>query len=259
MSEQDSKRWREGAAPVAGLSEAMVAYSEKGSSDAELARLQAALAPQLARPTVSATGEVRGWQSVARIGTWMSVALIGAAAIWNVDGRDAAEPSRAEPRALPPAVVPQEAAVHAVIAAPAPAPVAQPAPPAVPARPRIQVKQAPAIATVEPQAPVPVLSIEAELELLRKAQSALNRSASAALALAEEHAQLYPQGAFVEEREMLRIEAELTLGQRNTALARAKAFSERFGRSTYRARIERLLAAHDALKDKETDTDDHTQ
>jgi hypothetical protein len=265
MSEQERKRWREGAAPIAGLSEAMVAYSEKGASDAELARLHAALASQLARPTTSATGAVRGWSSIARIGTWVSVAVIGAASIWNVNGRDAAEPrSGAETRALAPAVVLHEAPAQAVVASPEPSPepspVAAPAEPVVAPRPRVQAKPTAAvIATAEPQAPAPTLSVEAELELLREAQSALNRSASTALALAEEHAQLYPHGAFVEEREMLRIEAELTLGQRSTALARAKAFSERFGRSTYRARIERLLAAHDALKDKETSADDRTQ
>lgn len=260
MSEQDHKRWREGAAPIAGLSEALVAYGDKGASDAELARLQAALAPQLARPTVSAPGAARGWSSVARIGTWVSVALIGTATIWNVDGRDATEPSRAEPRVPPPAVVQPDAPAHEVIAAPEPSPVAEPAAPAATSRPRIQAKQAaPVVAAAEPLAPAPTLSIEAELELLRKAQSALNRSASTALAIAEEHAQLYPEGAFVEEREMLRIEAELTLGQRSTALTRAKAFSERFGRSTYRARIERLLAAHDALKDKETSAGERTQ
>ena len=62
----------------------------------------------------------------------------------------------------------------------------------------------PAAPAVEPR------SVEAELELLRDAQRAPDRSARTALALAEQQAQLYPQGTFVEEREMLRIEAELT-------------------------------------------------
>jgi RNA polymerase sigma-70 factor (ECF subfamily) len=131
------------------------------------------------------------------------------------------------------------------------APVVQPDPP--PSEPASVTKSVTkrAVRVTEHAESAPA-SPEAELALLREAQSALNRSASAALTLADEHARLYPNGVFVQEREMLRIEAELTLGKRRDALERAHAFAERFASSTYRARIDRLLETHRSLKKQET-------
>jgi len=265
MSEQhDELRWRDGAAPIEGLAQTLVAYSRQGASDAELARLRAALSPQLARPTSHAPNGELGWSSMARLGTWVSVALLGAAAVWNMIRPDAEPVASLGRRSPAPVVAPRAAPLPDVIdvtdAPSVPLSTAGTVPPrtlegpsarkAKPAAPELALAPAPAAA--------PALSVEAELELLRKAQSALNHSASTALALASEHAQLYPNGAFAEEREMLRIEAELTLGHRRSALERAKAFSERFGRSTYRARIERLLGAHEALEDREASSADRT-
>jgi hypothetical protein len=250
-------RWRSGGAPIDGLSEALVALSATHATDAELARLQAALAPQLAAPTRSLPGGARGsvlrWLGSTRVWPWLSVVVIGIVASWMFASRSAEPVPQSAPPAPQQAVAPQAGA--SVL--PDPSMAAQsPTPTAKPASVRSISKRR---ALAASQTPDTSLAPEAELALLQRAQSALNRSASAALELAGEHSRLYPNGLFVEEREMLCIEAELKLGKRHEALARAHAFSERFGRSTYRARIDRLLASHSALKNQENAAPERTQ
>jgi len=261
--EQSTTRWREDGSPVAGLSEALVALSATGASDGELARLHAALAPQLAQPTTSATGSTaaKSWLSYVRVRPWLSAVLIGfgLATMWRVVEQRASRTEQAEAPVRSPVAV-HEAPENAVVKATTPVIDAQPATPApTAAAPSARVALKRAATAPQPEVPRPTRSAEAELELLRQAQSALNHSASAALALADEHAQLYPEGIFAQEREMLRIEAELKLGKREQALTRANDFSQRFARSTYRARIEKLLATHRALKNREGELPDATQ
>jgi hypothetical protein len=242
-----STRWKDGAAPIEGLADAVVALGDERASDAEQLRLEARLHAQLAAPTRShgagATGAAR-WLGLGRSWPWLSALLLGLAASWLAQRTP-------EPAPAPTAIVlsaPQPTR-PAPAAAPAPAPDAKPAldpaPEPAPASKRAARSAAP--------------SPDAELALLRKAQSALNGSASAALRLAEEHARSYPNGLFIQEREMLRIEAELTLGKRRAALERAHAFAQRFPSSTYKARIDRLLATHRALKKREIDPPQGTQ
>ena len=262
--ERTTTRWRESGSPVAGLSEALVALSATGASEGELAKLQAALAPQLAQPTTSATGSTaaaaKSWLSFVHVRPWLSVVLIGfgLATMWRVVEQRAPRTEQAATPTRSP-MVPQEVRANAVVKVATPVINAQPATPApAAAAPSARVAIKRAASAPQPEPPRPTLSAEAELELLRKAQSALNHSASGALALADEHAQLYPEGIFAQEREMLRIEAELKLGKREQALIRANDFSQRFARSTYRARIEKLLATHRALKNREGELPERT-
>lgn len=250
-------RWRSGSAPIEGLSEALTALSAAEASDAELARLRAALAPQLMAPTRSALGGaspgVLGWLSSTRAWPWLSVVLIGIATFWLLRSQSPEPAPQSAPPVQQPTVVPH------VRAGPPPGPSAsvQPAAPAPkPVSARSASKRRAAAA---PQSPDKALAPEAELALLQRAQSALNRSASTALELAAEHTRAYPNGLFAQEREMLCIEAELKLGKRREALTRAHAFAARFGRSTYRARIDRLLASYSALKDQEIVAPEDTQ
>lgn len=258
---RDLARWKTGAAPIDGLSDALVALSNANAGDAELERLRGALATQLAAPTRSvADGSSAGalsWWTWSRVWPWLSVVALGAS-LWTVVTHDSqpARRNRAAEVQRPIAAPKASASTAAIAPALDASPSLSPVPTAAPSSPRSTTKRK---ASVPAQVAGPALTPETELLLLRKAQSALNRSASAALALADEHAQLYPNGVFVEEREMLRIEAELTLGKRREALARAHAFSERFGRSTYRARIDRLLASQRALKVREAPTPASTQ
>lgn len=251
MSHSSDSRWKAGA-PIEGLSETLVALSAQRASDAEVARLEKALAAQLAAPTRSALGGGAGaaWWSFGRSWPWLSVLLLGLAATWQLMPRDEVVAPRV--RVVQPAL-----ATPAPAAVTAPAAIVQPEPAPSELAPVVKspAKRVTRAAEIKPAAPV---SPEAELALLRKAQSALNRSARTALTIADEHAQLYPNGIFVQEREMLRIEAELTLGKRREALERAHAFSERFRSSTYRGRIDRLLETHRSLKKQETAAPDGT-
>jgi hypothetical protein len=250
-------RWRSGDTSIEGLSEALVALSTAHASDAELARLQAALAPQLAAPTRSLPGGASvgalAWLSSARVWPWLSVVVIGIAATWLFASHRPQTAPQSTPHVPQPMVARQPSASPPLAESRA---VQAPAPAAKPASARGASKRRAAAVSLAPSEP---LAPEAELALLQRAQSALNRSASAALELAAEHARLYPNGLFAQEREMLCIEAELKLGKRRDALTRAHAFSERFGRSTYRARIDRLLASHSALKDQEIVPPERTQ
>lgn len=261
--ERDTKRWRAGASPIAGLTEALIALSAERASDAELAQLHERVAPQLAAPSMGGAGaaaSASAWWSASRLWPWLSAALIGIGAMWSIVGVDGAQHDPTSSPVIGPAVTqPARATAHVATPpkpVPAPPELGSPELPPAPAA-RTTSKRAPHF-SAEPPADVQ-LTAEGEIELLREAQRALNRSASTALTLADEHARLYPKGVFVQEREMLRIEAELKLGKRAQALARAHAFSERFAQSTYRARIERLLAAHRTLKNREAEAPGATQ
>ena len=79
-----------------------------------------------------------------------------------------------------------------------------------------------------------------ELQLLIRARRLVRASPERALELAEQHAALYPQGMFVEEREVLAIEALSDLGRRELAAERARRFAARFGGSTHLQRVAAL-------------------
>lgn len=77
--------------------------------------------------------------------------------------------------------------------------------------------------------------------LLHEAQDALRSSPAAALAKTQEHAKKYPRGLFVQEREVIAIEALVALGRTGEAEARAARFDKSFPGSTHKRRIDTLL------------------
>jgi hypothetical protein len=66
----------------------------------------------------------------------------------------------------------------------------------------------------------------------------------AALVLLGEHERSFPHGDFVQEREMLAIEALQATGQRRAARQRASHFLRRFPDSSHIPRLELLLHAN---------------
>lgn len=77
-----------------------------------------------------------------------------------------------------------------------------------------------------------------ELELVKRAQDALTSSPERALAIAREQARAYPSGEFVQEREVIEVEALSRLGRKDEARRRAVAFVQRFPQTPYTPRLE---------------------
>jgi hypothetical protein len=85
----------------------------------------------------------------------------------------------------------------------------------------------------------------AELSLIERARAELIRNPSAALEILNLHEQEFRRGTFVEERELLAIEALAALGRRRAALARHARFERRFPESVHHARLQELFAGGD--------------
>lgn len=108
--------------------------------------------------------------------------------------------------------------------APAPVPEAAPPPTRAPARAADVPKDMPAL--------------DAELALLRAAREALGRKApAAALESLEQHARAFPAGHLVEERMLLRAQAQCELGERAAARAAAAELVRAFPGSPHAATV----------------------
>ncbi|MCY1059759.1 hypothetical protein [Nannocystis sp. SCPEA4] len=110
-------------------------------------------------------------------------------------------------------------------------PVAEPAPEP---RPR-------ASATRAADVPKDMPALDAELALLRAAREALaHNSPAAALQSLEQHAREFPGGHLVEERMLLRAQAQCELGERAAARAAAAELVRAFPRSPHAATVAEL-------------------
>lgn len=112
--------------------------------------------------------------------------------------------------------------------------------PALSAHPRSPARRAKKKRVVPPplvQPPDPAL----ELQLLKRAQHSLDREPKRTLELTEQHKQLYPQGIFAQEREMLAVESLLKMDERDEAFHRAQRFQLNYPRSAHIRRIENLF------------------
>jgi hypothetical protein len=83
----------------------------------------------------------------------------------------------------------------------------------------------------------------AELALLKRAKAHARSAPEHALALVAEHEQRFANGALVQEREVIAIEALLAGGDREAAERRAARFFERFADSAHARRVRALLGA----------------
>jgi hypothetical protein len=88
--------------------------------------------------------------------------------------------------------------------------------------------------------------VEDESALIERARASVLQRPAEAVQLCREHASLYPQGVFVQEREVLAIEALLGARQRRAAETRALRFLERFPRSSHAHRVQNLVVRDEA-------------
>jgi len=77
-----------------------------------------------------------------------------------------------------------------------------------------------------------------ELELVQRAEATLASDPGRALAIADEHARVFPSGEFLQEREAVAIDALVRLGRKEEAQRRARALVERFPETPYAVRVE---------------------
>jgi outer membrane protein assembly factor BamD (BamD/ComL family) len=83
-----------------------------------------------------------------------------------------------------------------------------------------------------------------EMRLVSAARETLRAgSATRALELLDEARRRFPSGTLVQEREALTIEAMARSGQRDAAVARARAFARDYPGSPYTARVQAVLTA----------------
>jgi outer membrane protein assembly factor BamD (BamD/ComL family) len=86
-------------------------------------------------------------------------------------------------------------------------------------------------------------ALDAELALLRAAREALGRKApAAALASLDQHAREFPGGHLVEERMLLRAQAQCELGRREAARAAAAELVRAFPESPHARTVAGLCA-----------------
>ncbi|HVZ75155.1 MAG TPA: hypothetical protein VHJ20_22390 [Polyangia bacterium] len=165
-----------------------------------------------------------------------------------------------KPRPAAETAPPAHAAVVAPKAAPAPAPSLAPAvveaPPVVEA-PRtiaaspdlVQRRPSPLAARAAADRPMrasvaTTSALSAEQALLDPARGALARhDGAAALALLDQHAHRFPDGALAQEREAMTIHALVLTGDRDRARARAQAFRARYPGSLFGPMIDASLGA----------------
>ncbi len=94
--------------------------------------------------------------------------------------------------------------------------------------------------TEEPELP----TREPEIALLKRAREALARNPGTALALAEQHRELYPKGRLGQEREVIAVTALMRMGLPTSAKDRAEQFKRSYPRSAYIGQLERIVGAN---------------
>lgn len=248
------------------------------TADGELDRLletARAVAPSAARVTkiggALGVGAAPAAKSSLGLSLALAVGVVAVAALWWLasPSENAAAPNTApaardfettpvEPAPPLPEPIPQVASLPPVPAiAPAlggqDAPTATPRTVAAPLRgPHPHVADAPAAPTVAEPAPTPAWLAPAaapaerapgptEASLLMPARAALARAPARTLTLCAQHAELFPNGALAEERDVLAIEALAGLGRTGEARARADAFRRAHPGSAHLERIARVL------------------
>jgi hypothetical protein len=184
--------------------------------------------------------------SLGRTWTLLSVCvLLGTGALFG----DAPQEPRARLRAhVEPVSVPAPPVERSGRVAPVPPVPALQAAPAVievPAVKRRGVRRR--VAPVEPLAvatgAAPSRSLEDELALLERSREALRDDFATALLLAEQHGREYPTGRFVQEREVLAIQALLKQGRDDEAVERTQRFIRDQSGSPYVLRLRHMLAS----------------
>jgi hypothetical protein len=239
---QDPARWSSSAGELSGEYEAaIVAFRAQGPSEAQLSRMLDGL--EDSAPALLSTKVWLGWKL--GLACLVGAALLGALTVWPRAQRIPASHAVQAPMASQVVVPAQAASAPPQVEVEAPSQVepALPAPPASQlARPKQVRRHVVPVALAASSSPAPsVQDPLAELALLQRARRVLAQQPARTLALAQEHLQHFPRGAFSEERELLAIEALAALSQRAEAERRARAFRQQFARSIHLKRVAELI------------------
>jgi hypothetical protein len=254
MNEHTPKRWREDGGPAL-LDDAREAHGSLGPSDEMLASMLANVQTHAgaATPHFDAGHAAPVGTLGAPLGLKLGAVLVAAAvAVGTFQLRHGDQ--------APAHSVPAPRVVHEAADLPPPEPAkpaAAPITPAVsdetsshvapprsltPPRPK-RVERAQRVAPVsEELAPASAASPLEELALLRRARRALAHDPLLTLSLADEHATQFLAGTFVEEREVLAVEALVALDRRAEAEQRAAQFRSTHPTSLHLRRIDVVLS-----------------
>jgi TolA-binding protein len=232
MTQPSPPRWKDGCADCpAGAAEAVRSWGAERASPRELAELERRMTE------LRALGPRRTLQR-GHLGPllWLSLMAASTGLLWLWSSR---------PHEAPPRRAPSVSSVQPNVAAPAATTMPTDAAPpqtATDAAP----SSAPPLPPVKQHGPRAVIahgSSEDELALLARAQTALLNEPRSAAKHLNEHARNFPNGVFVQEREMLRIELAIAQHDDARATGLARAFAKHYPRSTYQQRITLLLSA----------------
>lgn len=117
----------------------------------------------------------------------------------------------------------------------------------------ISVDELPAVAPVATTLPpaassksmavTPAAATPNELALVQRAEASVTSNPAQALAFAEQHARAFPNGEYVQEREVIAVTALARLGRSDEALSRARSLVRQFPRTPYAARLTEAVGA----------------
>jgi len=235
---EDPPRWSEGAHAPAALESLLSTARRDAATDAELAELSTRLEPIL-QPSPRASSAA----AVSKLALGGVIAILGlGAAIALRYARPAARPAASAPAAATaPVAVASTRALE-------PTPVLE--------LPSVAMSGAPVIVGSAPdRVPAAVAkkstlgsaspgshssnTTQAEASLLEQARSALGADPARALSLTQQHAQQFPRGLLVQEREVIAISALRRLGRNSEAEARAARFDARYPHSAHQQTVDR--------------------
>jgi hypothetical protein len=251
----DPTRLRDDPDQPPGLRELLDHSVRDVGSKADIAKTAAKLVPLVGAGAlgVLATTSAAKASVWAGKGWWVASVVAGSVAVAGVAVVASTPAERQAPRVVQPAEpasVPARPSLVDVPQASEAAPPVEPVPeviaPSVKIQPRTAVPPPPVAAesatTPEPSASAPVASVRpSESQLLGAAQSSLVSDPARALKLTSEHRQLFPAGAFTQEREVIEIDALYRLGRKTDAEHRAKQFIAHNPGSSYARRVKDLM------------------
>jgi hypothetical protein len=234
-SVEEPTRWTDAGRLPEPLRDDLSAYRDLGPSEAQISRMLEALA-EPARDggaiKVSRHPKIAAWKWGGAIVAAAVLGLMGWASLFypRVE-QPTSRPTEAHSHAAPSPNVPS--VVESI--PPTPAAVRVPAPAADVAAVR------PARRTRGDRSSGPSSDPAAELSILGRARRLLASAPEQSLSLTEEHRSHYPRGAFVEERELLAIEALVKLARTMEARTRGGAFLRAHPGSAHGERVRLLL------------------
>lgn len=226
----DPVRLAEDSGAPSGLRDALQRARADAGTEAQVARLAAKLGPLLgpAAPVVPANAPIASGVTT-KLGLGALALLVAGGGAWLLSAQNNSAP--------PPAPAPSVASRLPPVAAPPPE---TPAPVVPSASAEVTAPLVPSVGKPPVSSTPPAAAAPSEAELLEQARAALKAGDSArALQRASEHAQRFPRGVLVQEREVLAIQALRRLGRDAEADRRAGAFAKAYPGSAFQRKLQR--------------------